>query len=178
MQSAAFLLPRVLTFRKADESDIATLRSLAQRIWRECYPAIIGSTQVEYMLELMYAPETIRREMSEGVHWELAHADDAPVGFLSLSLDGDGRAKLNKLYLAPELHGRGLGQELIRRACESAAAIFHVKELWLQVNKRNEQAIQAYRRAGFRVEKEAIFDIGNGFVMDDFIMARAVPMAD
>jgi RimJ/RimL family protein N-acetyltransferase len=42
------------------------------------------------------------------------------------------------------------------------------------VNKRNEPAIAAYLKAGFRIEKEAVFDIGGGFVMDDFLMVRPV----
>ncbi len=125
------------------------------------------------MLEKMYAEESIRRELAEGVHWELAVVDDAPAGFLSIMQEAGGRAKLNKLYLVPELHRRGLGQKLIGRACEVALDL-GASELWLQVNKRNERAIQAYRRAGFRVEKEAVFDIGSGFVMDDFIMLRQV----
>ena len=164
---------RVLTFRPADLADILTLRTLAQEIWRAVYPAIIGSAQVEYMLEMMYAEEVIRREIDQGVRWELALNADEAVGFLSIAVETDGRAKLNKLYLLPRLHDTGGGQELIARACALAASL-PARELWLQVNKRNERAIRAYRRAGFHVEKEAVFEIGNGFVMDDFIMTKAV----
>jgi len=125
------------------------------------------------MLEMMYAEETIRREIADGVHWELATAGDMTAGFLSITSEDDARAKLNKLYLLPEFHGRGFGQQLIAHACEVAAKL-GARELWLQVNKRNQRAIEAYRRAGFRVEKEAVFDIGNGFVMDDYLMTRSV----
>jgi diamine N-acetyltransferase len=47
-------------------------------------------------------------------------------------------------------------------------------EVWLQVNKKNRQAIAAYEKAGFRIAEEAVFDIGKGFVMDDFLMSKAV----
>jgi ribosomal protein S18 acetylase RimI-like enzyme len=46
--------------------------------------------------------------------------------------------------------------------------------LTLQVNKRNTGAIGFYRRAGFEVVREAVFDIGAGFVMDDYVMAKRV----
>jgi len=164
----------VLTFRQAEHNDIATLRSLAEKIWHAYYPPIVGVAQVEYMLPMMYGEQVIRREIDDGVRWELASQDGEPVGFLSVTAEADQRAKLNKLYLLPELHGGGRGQELIERALE-VAAILGAREIWLQVNKRNERACRAYLRAGFTVEKEAVFDIGNGFVMDDFILSRAVP---
>lgn len=43
-------------------------------------------------------------------------------------------------------------------------------ELLLTVNKGNGTSIAIYRKAGFTVRDEAVFDIGNGFVMDDLVM--------
>jgi ribosomal protein S18 acetylase RimI-like enzyme len=93
--------------------------------------------------------------------------------FCSISLEPDGRAKLHKLYLDTQRHGRGFGQLLIRRATEIGQEL-GATALWLQVNKQNTRAIRAYERAGFHVDKAAVFDIGGGFVMDDFIMAKAL----
>jgi hypothetical protein len=39
----------------------------------------------------------------------------------------------------------------------------------LQVNKTN-PAFHFYQKKGMYIEEEAIIDIGNGFVMDDYIM--------
>ena len=44
--------------------------------------------------------------------------------------------------------------------------------LVLNVNKRNEKAIRAYRRNGFTIVESEKIDIGNGFVMDDYVMAK------
>lgn len=158
-----------LTFRPATEDDVPTLRMLAAEIWWACYPPIIGNEQVEYMLGWMYSEDVIRGEMRNGVAWEIAYAGHQPVGFLSLTRGDEPCIKVNKLYLRPELHGRGFGQALINRA----RALGHQlggQSLRLQVNKRNERAIKAYQRAGFQIEREAVFEIGNGFVMDDFIL--------
>jgi ribosomal protein S18 acetylase RimI-like enzyme len=46
--------------------------------------------------------------------------------------------------------------------------------LWLQVNKKNAAAMAFYRSAGFEVIREAVFEIGGGFVMDDYVMAKQV----
>ena len=45
-----------------------------------------------------------------------------------------------------------------------------LKAIWLTVNRRNERAIGAYRRAGFREVRAQVTDIGGGYVMDDYVM--------
>ncbi len=163
----------MIVFRRAIEDDVPTLRALAERIWWEYYPPIIGAAQVEYMLGCMYSEETIQRELREGVVWELVLNEEEPIGFYSVTPGTEGSAKLNKLYLLPELHGRGRGQAMIERACATARHL-GARELLLQVNKGNERALRAYERSGFRRVKEAVFDIGGGFVMDDYVLARAL----
>ncbi len=161
-----------MTIRPATNDDIPVLRALAHRIWRECYPGIITMQQIEFMLEWMYAGEVIRTELASGIAWDLAE-DDEPIGFASYAMEDDGRVKLHKLYLLPERQGRGLGQRLIAHVMERAA-VLGGSEVWLQVNKRNARAIASYEKAGFKVAREAVFDIGNGFVMDDYLMAKVI----
>lgn len=163
----------MLRFRRATEADIPILRQLADRIWRDYYPSIIGPAQVDYMLPRMYSEEVIRQEIVGRTVWELASAEEMPIGFFSIGLDDTGRAKLHKLYLDTAAHGRGYGQLLINRAVDVARELA-ASGIWLQVNKQNTRAIRAYERAGFHLEREAVFDIGGGFVMDDFIMSRVL----
>jgi len=42
------------------------------------------------------------------------------------------------------------------------------------INKGNELGIRAYKGNGFDIIESVEADIGNGFVMDDYIMACAV----
>ena len=44
--------------------------------------------------------------------------------------------------------------------------------LYLNVNKHNENAIGFYRINGFSIVKEEVIDIGNGFVMDDYVFEK------
>ncbi len=162
--------PVSLNLRAAAETDIPLLRDLAERTWRASYADILTAEQMDYMLGWMYASEQIAQEMRDGVLWEIAESDGASVAFLSLTLEGD-EAKLNKLYVLPEHQGRGIGGEMLRHV-EALAASRGVQSIWLQVNKQNERARRAYESAGYRVERAAVFDIGGGFVMDDFILRR------
>ena len=163
----------MFTFHPAAPGDAALLRSLAERIWRESYAGVVSAEQMAYMIERMYSQETIARELAEGVCWELVRLDADAVGYHSITFGADGVAKLNKLYLLPAHQGRGLGQEMLARVFALAAGR-GAREVRLQVNKANLRAHRAYERFGFRRIEEAVFDIGGGYVMDDYIMARPV----
>ena len=162
-----------MQIRAATEADIPLLRDLAQRIWRECYPGIITPEQIEFMLGWMYSEDEIRRQLAAKIPWGIAMLDGTPVGYLSWQLDDDGRVKISKLYVLPQHQRRGLGARMLDHICTCARAV-GAHALWMQVNKRNERAIGAYLKAGFHLEKKAMFDIGGGFVMDDYLMARSV----
>ncbi len=161
------------TTRPATADDIPLLRGLAEQIWRVSYAAMITPEQIDYMLGWMYSPAQIALELGEGVAWEVALAEGEPAGFFSVSFQEPARAKLQRMYLLPERQGAGLGQALLARVQELAASR-GAAEVWLQVNKQNARAIRAYERAGYVVERSAVFEIGHGFVMDDFIMQRAL----
>jgi ribosomal protein S18 acetylase RimI-like enzyme len=163
-----------LTFRPATTADIPVLRDLAARIWHTCYPGIIIIEQIDFMLAWMYSAEKIAEELAAGVQWELALLDDAPIGFLALTFHSATLSELNKLYLLPALHGRGHGQAMLGRALV-IAAVHGCTELRLRVNKRNARALRSYDRAGFRIVDSLTADIGHGFVMDDYVLSRAVP---
>jgi len=79
--------------------------------------------------------------------------------------------KLYKLYLLPEMHGRGLGSRLLQHV-EREVWAGAGRRLILSVNKRNTKAITAYKRNGFAIVESVVTDIGGGFVMDDYVMAK------
>lgn len=161
-----------MTTRRAENQDIPLLRELAESIWRTSYAEMISAEQIDYMLGWMYSAEKIAQELASGVVWEIACLEESPVGFFSIEREPNSTdAKLHKLYLLPERQGAGLGRALLERAQEVATGMGAAK-IWLQVNKQNSRAIRAYERAGYTVERSAVFDIGQGFVMDDFVMQK------
>jgi ribosomal protein S18 acetylase RimI-like enzyme len=162
-----------LAFRPATTGDVETIRALADRIWHACYPGIIPVEQIRYMLGWMYAPHKLAEELRHGVHYELALLDEVAVGYLGYELQVGGTVlHLNKLYLAPELHGQGLGQAMLDRVLAAARAASAVT-VELRVNKANTRALRAYERAGFVITGSQCQDIGGGYAMDDYVMRRS-----
>ncbi len=111
--------PERVAIAPATEADLPAISQLAGVIWRACYPAIISSEQIDYMLARMYALDTMREEIhSLGVRYALMSVAGKMVGFASCGpTSGPGVMKLHKLYLLPELQGRGLGSRLLQH-CE------------------------------------------------------------
>jgi len=175
------VLPADVSLTPVAELDLAVLRELAGTIWRQHYAAIISAAQIEYMLAGRFSDEALREHVQAADRWlELLRVGQNPVGYCGYELaglDGDGSAaadlKLGQLYLLESHRGMGLGWHMLRhveaRACELGR-----RPLWLRVNKNNAAAIRFYRSAGFEVIREAVFEIGGGFVMDDYVMAKEV----
>lgn len=161
------------TITPLDPAEIQTLITLAHRIWHAHYPVMISVEQIDYMLEHGYTTRLIKEEMKQGVTWLAIKDGETMVGFIAAGPYGDDCIKLHKLYLLPEYHGRGIGgralAEVERIAHEAGAT-----RLVLNVNKYNGKAIRSYKRAGWQVIEDVVNDIGNGFVMDDYVMAKDI----
>jgi diamine N-acetyltransferase len=155
------------------EEHLPALAELAGVIWRQHYPGIISHEQIDYMLKKMYALDMLRDEIrSRGIYFYRLVVDGWMAGFASIGpTDKPTTWKLHKLYLLPGLHGRGLGSRLLQH-CETEAHRFGARRLQLAVNKHNARPIAAYQRNGFAVIQSVVTDFGDGFVMDDFIMAK------
>lgn len=160
--------------REAGPADIDTIRDLADRIWRQCYPGIITDEQIDYKLRWMYAAEKIRAEMTSGhAGYLLVHPSPAApaAGFAAHGPgDADDDWQLHKLYVDPDHQRTGLGSALIG-AVLLAAAHSGASRLSLRVNRANAPAIATYQRHGFAIVATDCADIGGGFVMDDYVMS-------
>jgi ribosomal protein S18 acetylase RimI-like enzyme len=164
--------PRLQPLR---EGDFATLTALAETIWRQHYTPIIGNAQVEYMLAGRYTAERLRAYIGAENRWmDILFLGAEAVGYCSYSRSapaGPQEMKLEQLYLRADQRGKGLGGFMLRHV-EARAREQGQSSLMLTVNKHNEDSIAIYRKAGFTVREEAVFDIGNGFVMDDYVMVK------
>ena len=161
----------MIKFEEASNTDIPLIQQLAHTIWHSHYPGIISTEQISYMLNLMYSANVIANELNTGHNWVLIYDDIQPIGFISYVIEnGNSTVKLNKLYILNTFHGRGYGNKSLEYI-KSKCIELNIQKLYLTVNKQNLKAIQAYIKAGFFNEKEIVTDIGNGYVMDDYIMA-------
>jgi diamine N-acetyltransferase len=153
--------------------DVDAISALAREIWQEHYLGIITQEQIDYMLGQRYNRTHLLKEIADpAIEWWQACADGRRVGFASLIAGNDeATRKLDKLYVHPDAQRQGIGKALIEFLAARAKGA-GCETLILAVNKRNEKAIAAYRKHGFTLREAVRVDIGQGFVMDDFIMSK------
>jgi ribosomal protein S18 acetylase RimI-like enzyme len=168
--------PPLPAIRVIGPAELPTLVNLARPIWNACYPGIISQAQIDYMLSVWYQPDALLREMTgRGAVFALIESDHTPVGYIGLEPRSQDRVLfLSKLYLLPQYHGIGLGRFALDWVKTQAAAR-HCSLIRLRVNKNNAPAIRAYLRAGFHFVEDLCSDIGNGFVMDDYLLELPLP---
>ncbi|MBX3163769.1 MAG: GNAT family N-acetyltransferase [Bacteroidetes bacterium] len=151
----------------ATTADIKEISELAALIWNQHYPSIIGQVQVDYMLNLMYSEESLREQMQKKLHqFIFIKVSNVAQGFISVHTENNRDWFLNKFYVNQNIAAKGVGTE----AFEQLKQILRPKKITLTVNRQNFKAINFYFKQGFKIETVADFDIGKGFVMNDFLM--------
>lgn len=165
------------TIVPASPADYPIVQRLAHTIWPPTFGNILSPAQIDYMLELMYSIPALTRQAAEGQVFHLLYDDrpevGRPVGYLSHQLDYlPGTTKIHKIYLLPELQGRGYGRLLIQYA-EQLARRAGQQRLRLDVNIHN-RAITFYERMGFEKIERYDTDIGHGYLMEDWRMGKTL----
>lgn len=158
--------------RIASLADIPTIRSIAERTWPSTYGGIISQGQIDYMLDLMYSDESLTKQINTDHQFYIFEFEETPIGFASVSKEEEGIFKLNKLYVLPNIQKTGVGKALLA-AVKNYAKANGGKKLILQVNKHN-NARAFYEHMGFSVQKEMVFELDHGYVMDDYVMEIAL----
>lgn len=160
-----------MSVRVATLNDVSRIREIAELTWPETYSSIITPDQIEYMLNWMYSKEkiveAIQAPEQDFLVWEY---EGKTLGFAGIEHRYQNKAitRLHKLYVLPETQGTGAGKHLLNAVIDEAkkkgSELLH-----LNVNKAN-KAVGFYQHVGFQISEEEVLDIGNGFVMDDYIM--------
>lgn len=163
-----------MEIRKAGLDDFKTINDLALKTWYDTYTTILSPEQLEYMLKEMYSLEAFTEQIAiKGHHFLLLSEDEKYLGFASYELNyTSGTTKLHKLYVLPETQGKGAGRLLIS-TIEDLAKSNGNNKISLNVNRYND-AVQFYLKNGFVKAGEEDINIGNGYLMEDFIMEKGL----
>ncbi|WP_312195722.1 GNAT family N-acetyltransferase [Epilithonimonas vandammei] len=155
---------------KAERKDIPTIQDLAKKSWSFAYANILKQAQIDYMLELMYCEKTLKEHFENpNYQYYLVQENNEFLGFIGFEIHQEAETtKLHRIYFLKEAQGKGLGKKSLEFVINEAKNV-NDKRVILTVNKNN-KAQNFYSSQGFQIYDEAIFDIGNGYVMDDYLM--------
>ena len=161
----------MFTIRKATLEDIGMINRLAWIVFPHTYKEILSPEQMEYMMDWMYSPENLHKQMTEDGHiYYLAFEGDEPAGYLSIQPEGEHTYHLQKIYVLPSFQGKKLGKLLFEHAIKAIKELHPEPcQMRLNVNRQN-KALTFYEKMGMKKVDEGDFHIGNGYYMNDYIM--------
>ena len=160
-----------LTLREAISSDFDAIIEIANKTWPATYGEILGVSQLEFMLALFYTNKALEKNRSEGQDFLIVFEEEQAVAFASYQNNYSKKTThIHKIYVLPRMHKRGIGA-LLMAEIEKRAIDFGANFLSLNVNRFN-NAKNFYTKIGFEIEREVDIEIGNGYLMEDYIMKK------
>ncbi|MBE6137561.1 MAG: GNAT family N-acetyltransferase [Erysipelotrichaceae bacterium] len=144
--------------------DIKNVSMMSSIIWPIAYKDILSIEQIQYMLNKYLSIDSIKEAINDGYTFiNILNDKNDIVGFLSYKLNVD-KLFLSKLYILPKYQNKGYASKAIEYLRGFNLPIE------LTVNKNNKKAYEKYQHLGFKNIKSVITDIGNSYVMDDYVM--------
>lgn len=150
------------------DSEIHDIAVLAEEIWHEHFTDIIGEEQVNYMVDKFQSYPALKEQIQNGYEYYQIHSGPTMAGYTGVH-EEDGALFLSKLYIKKDFRGQRLASEAFRyltALCRERG----LSRIWLTCNKHNANTLAVYSHLGFSITDEQVADIGNGFVMDDYIL--------
>lgn len=174
--------------KTATADDMQIVHDMAEVVFRHTYENILTSEQIDYMIDWMYSIESLNKQLDEGHAYHIAFAGTVPCGYMSVRKEGRDEAgvevyHLEKIYVMPQYHGKGLGRLLFNLALEYVTDSLSSDDksssarIELNVN-RNNPSLDFYLHMGMKIIRQGDFPIGNGFYMNDYIMGLDLPLQE
>lgn len=155
------------------KEQICTLAAIADEVWHEHFVSILSSEQIDYMVDKFQSEHAMTDQLkNQGYEYYLLKLKDTDIGYTGIRKDED-KLFLSKLYILKEFRGKGYASEAFQ-FLEGLCVKRGLLSIWLTVNRYNENTIAVYKKKGFEIIKTQVADIGNGYVMDDYIMEKNI----
>lgn len=151
---------------------IQTVAALADEIWHQHYATILSPNQIDYMVALYQSPKALTEQLQSGYRYLLANVDGKDCGFCGFHREEEnGKMFISKIYIEQEYRHRGIAKSFVQQVIDQSKGL---KSVYLTVNKFNTGSIAAYQHLGFVTVDAIVSDIGNGYVMDDYVMEKTL----
>ena len=163
----------MLHIRKANIDDCQLIHELAVQVFPVTYKDIITPEQSDFMMDWMYSVPNLQKQMMEEGHVYFLTTDDEGhyIGYVSIQPQGEDLFHLQKIYVLPQYQGLKAGKFMFDHVVKYIKEI-HPAPCVMELNvNRDNKAVTFYEHMGMHKDRQGDFPIGNGFYMNDYIMA-------
>jgi diamine N-acetyltransferase len=167
-----------LTIRECMIDDLHTLREFSYRTYNDTFKDMNTPSNMKAYLDEAFDINKLQDELSNSNSlFYFLYADEVLAGYLKLNeykaqsdIHDPQSIEIERIYVAKEFHGKGLGSTLLNNAIE-IAYMRKKSYIWLGVWEKNDKALQFYKRNGFYSISKHSFFMGDD-EQTDFIMRK------
>jgi len=163
-----------MNIRALKQDELSIVHDIAHATWPETFKEILSQEQIKYMLDWMYDLKHLENQFNQGHQFFVAEVEGKQIGFIGIEPNHPekGITKIHKIYILPSMQGLGIGKKLIELVIDLSIQS-NISALQLNVNRFN-NAVHFYKSQGFEILYEENIDIGNGYLMEDFVMRLSI----
>lgn len=155
------------------KKQMVDLAEMAKRIWNEYFISILSQDQIDYMVDRFQSAPAIEDQIhNHDYQYLVLNHKGVNIGYTAIKEEAD-TLFLSKLYIKEEYRGLGFSSETFA-FLEGMCIRMKLRAIWLTVNRFNQDTIHIYEKKGFKTMRTQVTDIGEGYVMDDFVMEKKV----
>lgn len=155
------------TIRQADLNDVESLARLAESTFRDAFAPESDPADIDLHCARNFNADIQRREIRDpDCVTIVASLDGELIAFAQVRLNSPKQcvsaecpSELHRLYVSKKWHGRGIAHRVMSEVL-AAAARRGSDCIWLGVWERNPKAIAFYRKYGFTVVGNHVFQVG------------------
>ncbi len=161
-------------FHKVDTKDtIQSVAMLAKEVWHQHFTPLIGFEQVKYMLDNFQSCEAITKQIeNDNFTYFTVNETKKLLGYFAYYFT-DEYLYISKFYLKQDARGKGIAKKMLA-FIEEKAIQEKLRAIQLNVFKGNDNTIEIYEKLGFEIIDKPQINIGNGFILDDYVMTKRV----
>lgn len=150
------------------DTQIQEVATLAFTIWNEHFVPIIGQAQVDYMIAKFQSYPALKEQLKNNYEYFLFELDNSFIGYMGIHKEKESLF-LSKLYILHTARNKGIARKalhFLKDLCRS----YNLHRIWLTCNKYNEHTLAVYKHLGFQIAATQEVNIGEGYIMDDYIL--------
>ena len=151
------------------DEQIAELCNLAKEIWNEYSIRFISQEQIDYMLEKFQSEQSIKGQINfQKYRYFFLEEDGENIGYFAIQHKKN-ELFLSKVYIKKDFRGKGYFRKAFNNAITKLAIELELPKITLTVNKYNLPSVCIYENMGFNRVDSIETDIGDGYIMDDYV---------
>lgn len=161
-------------------SDLNALQEIARTTFTEAYAKVNTAEDMKNYLANNLSQDKLLSEINHAdSRFYLAKMKEEVVGYLKINKHSETSEsfkvptlEIERIYTLRAYYGRGVGPLLMQKAVEIAKKE-GCQYIWLGVWKKNDRALQFYKKNDFQVYGERSFQLGDT-IYSDFLMKKEI----